>query len=1113
MVRLRGTAGLVAALALSGCLSQALQPPEPGADAGRSRADAGATPSEAGACQDAATPLPDAGMGRDAATADAPVPDTPRSGDAGPATDADSPLADAGPPPVVGNCAEPTPWRQIASSLEQHAASLPAPPEAPLEARWETPLPELMFHRIEANPAGEVTPGDTSRCALSSAWDPDRVQVGGLVPEQGERPAHCRVAERNVERGEYDLQLINRYPTGSRRIPITGEPNWVRWRFPIPPEHTPTVLSYTVNRARLFGSHPTRCHEDDTAEDGSCSRRFLAESEDWSEEVAAGLYLLWARAGDCQGWLITGPHEPIARPSWSRPASYRVPVPESLRGVDELVVSLLTYHQYPGGCTDAYCSQADGTYAHLGVLGARLQTEASFAPARQPSQQHPRLFGDDAQWMAQHQRFDTLACAEGEGVARFATWGGIPNLRNVWDTVTKGGAVCAGEQPGALSGDPNAAAYLDGSAAERFDVTRATTVLHRIRYERACRQQAPERCHLSDEELRTLTAAVIRIEMSRIRAVPWQTHGFDFDLRTREPMRVFMLLTDILWDELTAEQHAEILAVTGQQIDAFLVHFHEPHWAIYNGNNWTPVLAEAALYWAITYYHEDARAPEVAWRALQSLWLHQRAYLPDGVYEEGLLMYSQVSFDPLMAVSRLAEAAFGVRPQSLPWARFDAFADWALAFMAPDGATVDFADAWSKTGWGTFMPLLAHLANPETRDLSRSADPCFVHRFFSNKYYHHGLADPWNIHPALAQDWHAIAGRCAQEGQLVPPGVSVRAWEHGGWGSLRIGRPGATTYSDLAPGGAPSRFRQADQVVVAVSAIPNTSPHTELDFGTIIWTAFGNRLIWDFGYGTLNNRRYLTTPDHAPDQNPTGHSTLVVPEALHNDDPSTNTSQIDGATGTLSEVALNGHRLLHLDGGGVYGRNDPTHGWLSRFNRRLVPLPSGVVVIIDDFGVRRDRGAAAVAEYWYTQPARLQEPEAPCRRQDQRIARTVGAQQVDLIPRCSNLEHMPAQSAGRIVALAREPGAFHDEGDVRLTNRLNDETRRSRIAWRPQQQVASDLRLFALIPAPGADALPAASLTWRPCDSARCAQLTLNGERAALLHFDESDQLSGLEVP
>ena len=213
--------------------------------------------------------------------------------------------------------------------------------------------------------------------------------------------------------------------------------------------------------------------------------------------------------------------------------------------MDELVVSLLTYHQYPGGCTDAYCSQADGTYAHS-VLGGFRPRRASPRRANQASSTPGSLA--TAQWMAQHQRLDTLACA-GRGCCPICDLGWDPNLRNVWDTVTKGGAVCAGEQPGALSGDPNAAAYLDGSAAERFDVTRATTVLHRIRYERACRQQAPERCHLSDEELRTLTAAVIRIEMSRIRAVPWQTHGFDFDLRTREPMRVFMLLTDILWDE------------------------------------------------------------------------------------------------------------------------------------------------------------------------------------------------------------------------------------------------------------------------------------------------------------------------------------------------------------------------------------------------------------------------------------------------------------------------------------------------------------------------------------------------------------------------------------
>ena len=64
------------------------------------------------------------------------------------------------------------------------------------------------------------------------------------------------------------------------------------------------------------------------------------------------------------------------------------------------------------------------------------------------------------------------------------------------------------------------------------------------------------------------------------------------------------------------------------------------YWAIFNGNT-DFGLAEAAMYWGITYYHEDERAPEVVRRALQSLWCNAQ-YLSDGVYAEGLLMYSQV---------------------------------------------------------------------------------------------------------------------------------------------------------------------------------------------------------------------------------------------------------------------------------------------------------------------------------------------------------------------------------------------------------------------------------------------------------------------------------------
>jgi hypothetical protein len=108
---------------------------------------------------------------------------------------------------------------------------------------------------------------------------------------------------------------------------------------------------------------------------------------------------------------------------------------------------------------------------------------------------------------------------------------------------------------------------------------------------------------------------------------------------------------------------------------------------------------------------------------------------------------------------------------------------------------------------------------------------------------------------------------------------------------------------------------------------------------------------------------------------------------------------------------------------------------------------------------------------------------------------------------------MPAQSAGLIQGLAREPGRFVDEGDVSLINRLNDRTTRTRIAWRPDAPVANDLRLFALIPAVEESELPEASFQWTPCDATRCARLDLNNEAAVTLHFDAEDQLIGIQTP
>ena len=97
-------------------------------------------------------------------------------------------------------------------------------------------------------------------------------------------------------------------------------------------------------------------------------------------------------------------------------------------------------------------------------------------------------------------------------------------------------------------------------------------------------------------------------------------------------------------------------------------------------------------------------------------------------------MYSQVSFDPLMVLERLADTSFGLHLDSIPWENMDRFSSWAMAAMAPDGSTIDFSDSWAKRGWGTFMPLIAHMIDGTDGSVSLEPDPCFAHRFFSNKY-------------------------------------------------------------------------------------------------------------------------------------------------------------------------------------------------------------------------------------------------------------------------------------------------------------------------------------------------------------------------------------------
>ena len=998
----------------------------------------------------------------------------------------------------VGNCDGETPWETIAPSLLDYVDLLPELPGDRLSTTWPAAVPTLFIDRIEPDERLPTDPYATATCETPPWWDVDRVDVGGAVVAADPAQDHCRVQASGQAHKE-ELYFQNRYRTGSIHVPVTGEPGWVRMRFPVPPGHEALSFSYEVGWARLFGSHPSACHSADQDESGACVRNALAPDEVWDDVVPPGLFLLWGRSDECSGWVITGPHEPAGTASWGTPERFTVDVPASLRGVEELSVAMLVYRQYPGGCDGSYCVSAAGTYANIALAAAELRTEEVFAPPMLPPTDHPRLFGPDEAWLARAEAFDNIPCRGAPDWPEGAQWGTVTNIRNRWDFYTRGGADCLGEAPTSLYDHPDAAAYLDGSAVDRMDVARALRVLHVLRREMACADGLTD-CRFPAAEVDQLADAIIAIEMARIRDWPWETFGFPMDLRTREPMRVFVTLADVLWDELSEAEHALILEVTGEHIDGFESHYEDRHWAIYNGNNWTPVIAEAALTWAIVYYHDDPRAQRVARRAMDILWLHRDQYLPDGVYSEGMFMYSQVSFDPVAQVNRLAESAFGLTLASVPWERMPGFTNWLMSFMAPDGSTIDFSDAWAKRGWGTFMPLLAHMADPVSGGFTQEPDPCFAERFFANKYYDHGLADPWKVDLALARDWQTIVSGCDED--LAREGVEVSAWQDGGWGLARVGLPGTTTIAAEATGRA-SRLGQADEVMLAVSAIDNAQPHTELDFATLVWSAFGNRLIVDPGYGTLSGDRYATEPDASCDQNPTGHNTLVVPEALLDGDPSTNTSQIDGEAGTIAVEEIDGVRVLTLDGSAVYGRDDVALGWLERFVRRLLVLESGVALVIDDVEVRADRGAAAVEERWHTRRAIDADPEA-CSSRAAGAEVTVTPTDLTIAPRCSMLRNGPAESAGRVVGLALEPGGFESRPWFPFFDRLNNEVFMQRFAWAPDAPVTRDLRVFALVPATSAAALPDATLRWStPCADDLCATLALDGVDTLRLGFSD----------
>ena len=75
----------------------------------------------------------------------------------------------------------------------------------------------------------------------------------------------------------------------------------------------------------------------------------------------------------------------------------------------------------------------------------------------------------------------------------------------------------------------------------------------------------------------------------------------------------------------------------------------------------------AAMMWAVAFWHEEGSvALEVIGMINDILWLHREYHTADGVYTEGVIMYSVMSIEGLVRTAVVQRASFGAAPAVAP---------------------------------------------------------------------------------------------------------------------------------------------------------------------------------------------------------------------------------------------------------------------------------------------------------------------------------------------------------------------------------------------------------------------------------------------------------------
>lgn len=227
-------------------------------------------------------------------------------------------------------------------------------------------------------------------------------------------PSTCRGLPQNSVQcravfGTESIKLRNKL--GTYWAKALGTPAWAQFTFPAVVEGSDEVhFRFELDsryRPELYGGNAC----DNGSDEYECV--LCRDYEVWDTNVPAGVHVLWTAAGRDE-FVIDGPYDGLGEAWDARDLVRRLDVPEGMAyEVGEYpVVTLMTFSQYPAygevsdisKCSVDYSNEGNHTYKDnaLMISEVSLMYRTQLNLTKTPPANHPRLYGTDAEWMAEH---------------------------------------------------------------------------------------------------------------------------------------------------------------------------------------------------------------------------------------------------------------------------------------------------------------------------------------------------------------------------------------------------------------------------------------------------------------------------------------------------------------------------------------------------------------------------------------------------------------------------------------------------------------------------------------------------------------------------------------